>query len=194
MRKAIVTDKGVRPAAPYSQGIVAQGRTVYVSGQGSFDPATSQFQPGNFREQAERTFRNVGLILEAAGAGWQDVVKVNVYLANLLDFAELNEVYRQYLREPYPARTTVQAGLIGQMLIEVDCIAVISEAQSYAEAQRRRETHRKTTRSGGRCQGCISRCRFSPRRSLRLCASCVNLFASALWRAPGNVPASLTES
>jgi 2-iminobutanoate/2-iminopropanoate deaminase len=130
MRKAIVTDKAVRPAAPYSQGIVAQGPTLYVSGQGSFDPATSQFQPGSFREQAERTFHNVGLILEAAGAGWQDVVRVNVYLANVLDFAELNEVYRQFVVEPYPARTTVQAGLIGQMLIEVDCVAVIGEAQN----------------------------------------------------------------
>jgi 2-iminobutanoate/2-iminopropanoate deaminase len=130
MREVVFSEQAVIPASPYSQGIIATGRTLYVSGQGSFDPATNQFQPGNFREQAERTFRNVGLILEAAGAGWQDVVRVNVYLANVLDFAELNEVYRQFVVEPYPARTTVQAGLIGQMLIEVDCVAVIGEAQN----------------------------------------------------------------
>ncbi len=110
MRKAIFTDKAVRPAAPYSQGIVAQGTTLYVSGQGSFDPATNQFQPGSFREQAERTFRNVGLILEAAGVGWQDVVRVNVYLANVLDFAEMNEVYRQFVVEPYPAARQCRRG------------------------------------------------------------------------------------
>ena len=128
MREAVFTEEGVVPAAPYSQGIVAQGRTLYVSGQGSFNPSTNHFEPGDFRAQAERTFRNVGAILHAVGAGWQDVVKVNVYLANVLDFAAMNEIYRQFVVAPYPARTTVQAVLIGQMLIEVDCIAVLPEA------------------------------------------------------------------
>lgn len=127
MREVIFTEKAVIPVASYSQGIVASGRTLYVSGQGSFDPATNRFMPVTFREQAERTFRNVELILEAAGATWQNVVKVNIYLANVLDFAEMNEVYRQFISEPYPARTTVQVGLIGQMLIEVDCIAVLPD-------------------------------------------------------------------
>jgi 2-iminobutanoate/2-iminopropanoate deaminase len=127
MREAIQTDKGVKPAAPYSQGIIARGRSVYVSGQGSFSPETGHFEPGDFRQQAERTFRNVEAILAAAGAGWKDVVKVNVYLVNILDFAVMNEVYRQFIVEPYPARTTVQAGLSGQMLIEVDCIAVVPD-------------------------------------------------------------------
>ena len=127
MREAVFTHEGVVPAAPYSQGIVAKGRTLYVSGQGSFNPETNHFEPGDFRAQAERTFRNVQAILAAAGAGWKDVVKVNVYLANTLDFPEMNDVYRQFAVEPFPARTTVQAGLIGQMLIEVDCIAVLPE-------------------------------------------------------------------
>jgi len=127
MREIISSEKAVTPSSPYSQAVVATGRTLYVSGQGSFDPRTNSFQPGAFREQAERTFRNIELILDAAGASWQNVVKVNVYLANVLDFAEMNEVYRQYLSTPYPARTTVQAGLVGQMLIEVDCIAVLPE-------------------------------------------------------------------
>jgi 2-iminobutanoate/2-iminopropanoate deaminase len=127
MREAIFTDKGVQPVAPYSQGIIARGRSVYVSGQGSFNPENGRFEPGDFAAQAERTFRNVQAILEAAGAGWQNVVKVNVYLANILDFAAMNEVYRRFLVEPYPARTTVQAGLSGHMLIEVDCIAVLPD-------------------------------------------------------------------
>ena len=90
-------------------------------------PPTGQFEPGDFKQQAERTFRNVAAILAAAGGGWKDVVKVNVYLASIQDFAAMNEVYRQFLVEPYPARTTVQAGLSGQMLIEVDCIAVVPD-------------------------------------------------------------------
>jgi 2-iminobutanoate/2-iminopropanoate deaminase len=127
MREPIFTDKGVQPAAPYSQGIIARGRTIYVSGQGSFNPETSRFEPGDFRAQAERTFRNVEAILSAAGAGWQNVVKVNVYLANILDFADLNAVYRRFVVEPFPARTTIQSGLSGHMLIEVDCIAVLPD-------------------------------------------------------------------
>lgn len=127
MREAIYTEKGVKPAAPYSQGIAAKGRSIYVSGQGSFNPESGRFEPGDFHAQAERTFRNVEAILEAAGAGWKDVVKVNIYLANILDFAAMNEVYRRFLVEPYPARTTVQSGLTGQMLIEVDCIAVVPD-------------------------------------------------------------------
>jgi 2-iminobutanoate/2-iminopropanoate deaminase len=127
MREVIFSEEAVVPASPYSQAIVAQGRTLYVSGQGSFDPATNLFQPCDFRAQAERTLRNLELILAAAGATWQDVVKVNIYLANVLDFPVLNEIYRQFLSKPYPARTTVQAVLIGQMLIEVDCVAVLPE-------------------------------------------------------------------
>ena len=127
MREAIFTEKGVQPAAPYSQGIVARGRSVYVSGQGSFSPETGRFEPGEFAAQAERTFRNVQASLEAAGARWQDVVKVNVYLANILDFGAMNEIYRRFVVEPYPARTTIQAVLSGHMLIEVDCIAIVPD-------------------------------------------------------------------
>jgi 2-iminobutanoate/2-iminopropanoate deaminase len=127
MREVINTDKGVQPVAPYSQGIVARGRSVYVSGQGSFNPETGRFEPGDFETQAERTFRNVQAILEAAGAGWKDVVKVNIYLANILDFAAMNEIYRRFVVEPYPARTTIQAVLSGTMLIEVDCVAVVED-------------------------------------------------------------------
>jgi 2-iminobutanoate/2-iminopropanoate deaminase len=124
MRKQIYTEKGARPQGPYSQAIVAQGTLVFVSGQGPIDPESGTFRPGSFREQAELTFRNVGTLLEAAGASWADVVKVSIFLADFGDFGELNEVYRRYFQEPYPARTTVQAGL-GPIAIEVDCIAVV---------------------------------------------------------------------
>lgn len=124
MRNSIYTEKGARPVGPYSQAIVADGPTVYVAGQGPLNPETNQLVLGSFREQAERVFQNIGILLEAAGTNWANVVKVNVYLADFNNFAEMNEVYRKYLQEPYPARTTVQA-FIGAIAIEVDCIAVI---------------------------------------------------------------------
>jgi len=125
MRKQIFTPKGATPRGPYSQAIVADGPCVYISGQGPVDPRTGELRLGSFREQAELTFQNIGALLEAAGSSWAQVVKVTVFLADFNHFAEMNEVYKQYLSEPYPARTTVQAGL-GRMAIEVDCIAVIS--------------------------------------------------------------------
>jgi 2-iminobutanoate/2-iminopropanoate deaminase len=126
MRKSIYTEKGAKPVGPYSQAIVADGPTVYVAGQGPLNPETNELVLGSFREQAERVFQNIGILLEAAGAGWENVVKVNVYLADFNNFAEMNEVYRKYLREPYPARTTIQA-VIGVIAIEVDCIAVVPQ-------------------------------------------------------------------
>ncbi len=126
MRKAIFTEKGARPVGIYSQGIIAGGPTVYISGQGPIDPATGQIVSGGFREQAIRVFENISILLEAAGTSWEHVVKVGVFLADLGDFQEMNEIYRRYVREPYPARTTVGAQLPG-ILIEVDCIAVLPE-------------------------------------------------------------------
>jgi 2-iminobutanoate/2-iminopropanoate deaminase len=106
---------------------VADGLMVFISGQGPVSPETGELQLGSFRQQAELTFQNIGALLEAAGSSWEHVVRVGVFLADLANFAELNEIYRQYFRVPYPARTTVQAGLPPQMAIEVDCIAVVRQ-------------------------------------------------------------------
>jgi 2-iminobutanoate/2-iminopropanoate deaminase len=104
--------------------MIASGPTVYVSSQGPIDPLTNQFSTGNFAEQADLVFRNVGALLEAAGASWEHAVKVTVYLADFANFAAMNEVYLRYVREPYPARTTAQSA-IGQSPLAVDCIAVL---------------------------------------------------------------------
>lgn len=127
MRKQIFTAKGAEPKGPYSQAIVAAGPTVYVSGQGPVDPETGEFRFGSFREQAELTFQNISTLLEAAGTSWAHVLKVGVFLADLANFAEMNEIYQRYVQDPYPARTTVQAGLPPRMAIEVDCIAGIPQ-------------------------------------------------------------------
>ena len=81
--------------------------------------------PATFEEQAAQTFENIKAIVESAGATLQDVVKVNVYLADLNNFAKMNEVYKRYFQEPYPARATVGTQLLGGMTIEVECVAVV---------------------------------------------------------------------
>jgi 2-iminobutanoate/2-iminopropanoate deaminase len=125
MRKEILAKNAAPPQGPYSQAIFATGPLVFVSGQGPVDPESGEFQFGSFREQAELTFKNIAAILEAAGTSWANVVRVGIFLADLGNFAEMNAVYEQYLAAPYPARTTVQAGLPPKMEIEVDCIATI---------------------------------------------------------------------
>ena len=127
MRNAILSAQAPRPRGPYSQAIIASGPTVYVSAQGPVDPATDLFVSGSFADQAERAFRNVSALLEAAGTSWQHAVKVTVVLADFGNFAAMNQVYSNYVTEPFPARTTLEAK-IGTSAIGVDCIAVIPRA------------------------------------------------------------------
>jgi 2-iminobutanoate/2-iminopropanoate deaminase len=126
MRKPISSAQAPQPRGPYSPAMIASGPTVYVSSQGPIDPATNQFLTGDFSQQADQVFRNVGALLEAAGASWDYAVKVTVYLADFSNFAAMNEVYLRYIHEPYPARTTVQSA-IGQSPLVVDCIALLPE-------------------------------------------------------------------
>lgn len=127
MRKEIKTDQGAPPKGPYSQAIVAEGPLVFISGQGPVDPATGEFRLGSFDEQTELVFDNITALLEAAGTSWEHVVRVGIFLSDLDNFADLNRIYQLYVKPPYPARTTVRAGLSPGMLIEVDCIAVVPQ-------------------------------------------------------------------
>jgi 2-iminobutanoate/2-iminopropanoate deaminase len=124
MRKQITAEKGATPQGPYSHAIVARGTFVYVSGQGPLDPATGKLLE-DFREAAIQTLKNVQTILEAAGAGMGDVVKVNAYLRSMDDFSAFNEIYKTFFSEPFPARTTVQSTM--RIPIEVDVVAVLPE-------------------------------------------------------------------
>ena len=121
-KRKVSTDNAPKPQGPYSQGIVA-GNTIYVAGQGPFDPQTGKM-PASFEEQAVQVFENIKAIVEAGGAKLSDVVNVNVYLADLGNFAKMNEVYRRYFSGDFPARATVGTQLLGGMGIEVACIAV----------------------------------------------------------------------
>ena len=125
-REAIFSSTAPRPKGIYSPAIRAEGSFVFVSGQGPVDPATNEMVLGDFNQQADLTIRNVGLLLEASGTSWEHVVKVNVYLTDVKDFPAMNEIYRKFFKEPYPARTTVGAAMVAKgMLIEVDCIALV---------------------------------------------------------------------
>ncbi len=115
------------PAAigPYSQAIAAGGM-LYVSGQLPIDPATGRMVEGGIVEQVTQVLRNVTAILEGAGAGWRDVVKTTIYLTDLGDFQQVNAVYREFVREPCPARATVQvAALPLGALVEIEAVAML---------------------------------------------------------------------
>lgn len=123
MKEVIRTDKAPLPGGPYSQGVKA-GSRIYVAGQRPVDAKTGTI-PETLAEQAELALANVRHVLEAGGATMDDVVKVTVYLADIAYFAAFNEVYTQFFREPFPARTTVSCSLRG-ILVEVDAVAELS--------------------------------------------------------------------
>ena len=120
MMRAIKPEGVAEPRAPYSSVVESDG-LVFLSGQVPFD-ASGTLVEGGFDEQARATFANVGRCLAAAKLGFGDVVKVNVYLADLADFAALNRIYAEVFAPPYPARTTVGARLLG-FAIEVEAVA-----------------------------------------------------------------------
>jgi 2-iminobutanoate/2-iminopropanoate deaminase len=123
VRHAIVTEKAPKPVGPYSQAIV-EGDFVFVAGQGPINPGTGSLELGDARAQTKRVFENLRAILEAAGSSLADVVKCNVYLRDINDFAAMNEVYATFFTAPFPARTTIQAGALpGGIAVEIECIA-----------------------------------------------------------------------
>ena len=120
-RQALQPEGLAVPKPPYSP-VVVSGDTVYTAGQIGNDPEGNLVE-GGIAEQARRTLENVRTCLDAAGCKLDDVVKVNAYLADLGDFPAYNEVYVEFFSKPYPARTSVQAGLPPGVLIEIEAIA-----------------------------------------------------------------------
>jgi 2-iminobutanoate/2-iminopropanoate deaminase len=128
MKRTIVQTEGApAPLGLYSQGVLVDGgRTLYVAGQLPIDPKTANLVgDGDIRVQTERVLDNIGAILQEAGMGFDEVVKVGIFLANFDDFAVVNEVYGSRFSDSPPARTTVQAANFPMgFLIEIDAIAV----------------------------------------------------------------------
>lgn len=125
MREAVSTPAAPAAIGPYSQAI-RTGNLLFVSGQIPLDPATGTIVPGGIAEQADRVLRNLGAILEASGASFDRVVKTTVYLADMGEFAAMNEVYGRYFAAPAPARATIQAARLPRdVRVEIDLIAVL---------------------------------------------------------------------
>ncbi|HXF04183.1 MAG TPA: RidA family protein [Blastocatellia bacterium] len=123
-RHTIQTPDAPQAIGPYVQA-VRVGELVFVSGQIPIDPATGEIVQGTIEEQTHRVMRNLAAILQAAGSSLEKVVKTTVFLADLNDFARMNEVYAQYFPGQKPARSTVQvARLPRDVKIEVDAVAV----------------------------------------------------------------------
>jgi 2-iminobutanoate/2-iminopropanoate deaminase len=122
-RQAISTSNAPAAVGPYSQAIIA-GDLIFCAGQGAIDPATQDLDRGTIEEETERTLRNVEAVLDAAGATFADVVKTTVFLADINDFAAMNEVYARFMPDPPPARTTVEvAALPKGFKVEIEAIA-----------------------------------------------------------------------
>jgi len=139
LRKAIVTEKGPKPIGPYSQAVV-EGDFIFLAGQGCTNPETGELELGDARSETKRTFENVRAILEAAGSSLDDLVKCNVYLRDIHDFAAMNEVYETFFSAPFPARTTIQAGALpGGIAVEIECIAKKGKKKSQKKARKKAE-------------------------------------------------------
>ena len=124
MTKQTIASSGAPTAiGPYSPAVRA-GQLLFVSGQVPLDPATGQMVDGGIAEQTRRVLDNVGALLTAGGRSFADVVRTTIFLADMNDFAAVNEIYGQYFSEPYPARATVQvARLPKDARVEIDVIA-----------------------------------------------------------------------
>jgi 2-iminobutanoate/2-iminopropanoate deaminase len=124
VKEIVATDRGPKAIGPYSQAVKANG-LVFVSGQIAIDPQTQQIVPGDIAQQTARVMENLKGIVEAAGSSMGEVVKTSVFLADMNDFAAMNEVYGRYFASSPPARATVQVSRLPKdVRLEIELIAL----------------------------------------------------------------------
>lgn len=127
MVKHISTDAGYDSNFPFSQGVI-HGDTVYTAGQIPKDPETREVVGETIEEQTNQTFENLEAVLEEAGTSFDNVVKTTAFLTDIDDYEGFNRVYREWMPEPHPARSTVEvAALAIDIKVEVEMIAAIPE-------------------------------------------------------------------
>ncbi|HJQ21524.1 MAG TPA: Rid family detoxifying hydrolase [Gemmatimonadaceae bacterium] len=123
MRKHVDSSKAPKPVGPYSPAVWA-GDLLYLSGQTPIDPATGQLITGDVGAQTNRAFDNLEAVLKDAGLSMDDVVKCNVYLTDMANFAAMNAAYQTRFDKPYPARTTIGVKQLPRdALVEIEMIA-----------------------------------------------------------------------
>ncbi|MGC1121703.1 MAG: RidA family protein [Candidatus Methanofastidiosia archaeon] len=121
--KVIHTGEAPAPVGPYSQAVESQGM-VFVSGQVGIDPETGKKVEGGIEKETEQVLKNIMAILEKAGLHLGNVAKVTVYLKDINDFQSMNGVYSQFFSQHRPARACVEANMVKDFLVEIDCIAI----------------------------------------------------------------------
>lgn len=131
-KKIFCTDRAPEPKGPYSQAVIYKG-LLYISGQVPIDPAKGELLRGTIEEETEIVLNNIKTIVEEAGAGISDVLKVTCYLADMADFDRFNNIYKTFFPKDPPARTALQAGRLPlDVQIEVDAIVALPGNQ-YGE-------------------------------------------------------------
>lgn len=119
----VSTEHAPDAIGPYSQGIIDDGR-VYVSGQGPVDPETGEVVSEDVSEQTAQTLQNIGAILDAAGTSFESILHANVYVTDMDNYDEVNEVYAEYMSEPYPARAAMEVSRLPiEIEVEIEVIA-----------------------------------------------------------------------
>jgi 2-iminobutanoate/2-iminopropanoate deaminase len=122
-KQVIRSENAPKPGGPYSHATVAEGKFVFVAGQVGTDPKTGKMQEG-ISAQTEQALKNLKSILEAAGTTMDNVVRCGVYLRDIGHFGSMNKVYETFFPRNPPARSTIEAKLAGEFLVEIDCIAL----------------------------------------------------------------------
>jgi 2-iminobutanoate/2-iminopropanoate deaminase len=134
-REAIFAENAPKAIGPYSHAIIANG-FVYCSGQTPIDPATGELVQGDIKAQAQQVMKNLQTVLTAAGTDFEHVVKTNIFLNSMSDFAGVNEVYGSYFKGDYPARSTVGGLQLPKgALVEIEMVATLPIPQTYEEQQ-----------------------------------------------------------
>ncbi|AGN01298.1 endoribonuclease L-PSP [Salinarchaeum sp. Harcht-Bsk1] len=123
----VSTDEAPPSIGPFSQGVIDDGQ-VFVSGQGPIDPDSGEIVGDDIREETHQTMQNVGAVLEAAGSSLDDVVKAQVFVRDMDNYDEINDVYAEYLSEPYPARSAMQVERLPvEIGVEIEVIGRVTE-------------------------------------------------------------------
>ena len=145
-KKAIQTDQAPQAIGTYSQA-VRVGDTVYLSGQIPLVPGTAELESGDMRAQIARVFDNLAAVARAAGGSLADVVKLNVYLTDLANFALVNEVMARYFQAPYPARAALGvAALPKGAAVEMDAVMIVSRRAGRTAVRRGKPARRTKKR------------------------------------------------
>ncbi|HEX3157783.1 MAG TPA: RidA family protein [Gemmatimonadaceae bacterium] len=125
--RSIHTDAAPAAIGPYSQGVIVNG-LLFTAGQIALDPATGEMVDGDVAAQTEMVFANLGAIIRAAGASWEDVVKTTVFLTDMADFPRVNEIYAREMGDARPARSTVQVSALPRGgVVEIEAVVRVDQ-------------------------------------------------------------------